>query len=88
VRVEHHRVPGSRDPETVLVLEEGTNAEYELDPDVAEVVAVLDGTLTLGRAVERVIRAFELDRRQAAELRRDSLDEALDLLGLGLAELR
>lgn len=88
VRVEHHRVPGSRDPETVLVLEEGTNAEYELDPDVAEVVAVLDGTLTLGRAVDRVVRAFELDRREAAELRRDSLDEALDLLGLGLAELR
>jgi methylase of polypeptide subunit release factors len=88
VRVEHHRRPGSRDPDTVLVLEDGTNAEYELDPDVAEVVAVLDGTLTLGRAIERVIRAFELDRREAAELRRDSLDETLDLLGLGLAELR
>jgi len=87
-RVEHHRVPGSRDPETVLVLEEGTNDEYELDPDVAEVVALLDGTLTLGRAIERVIRAFDLDRREAAELRRDSLDETLDLLGLGLAELR
>ena len=49
---------------------------------------MLDGTLTLGRAIERVIRAFDLDRREAAELRRDSLDEARDLLGLGLAELR
>jgi methylase of polypeptide subunit release factors len=88
VRVEHRRDVGSREPDTVLVLDEGTNVDYELDADVAEVVAVLDGTLTLGRAIDRVVRAFELDRREAAELRRDALDEAQDLLELGVAELR
>jgi hypothetical protein len=88
VRVEQRREPGSREPDTALVLEEGTFSEYELDPDVAEVVAVLDGTLTLGRAIDRVVRAFDLDRREAAELRRDSLDETRDLLALGLAEFR
>jgi hypothetical protein len=88
VRVEHRRDPSSREPDTILTLEEGTNVDYELDPDVAEVVAVLDGTLTLGRAIDRVVRAFDLDRREAEELRRDSLDEAQDLLALGLAEFR
>jgi protein-L-isoaspartate O-methyltransferase len=88
VRVERVLDPGTREPDTVLYLEEGTNTEYELDPDVAEVVAVLDGGLTLGRAIERVSRAFELDRREIAELRGDSLDQVRDLLALGLAELR
>jgi hypothetical protein len=88
VRVERVADPGSRDPDTVLFLDEGTNVEYELDPDVAEVIAVLDGDLTLGRAVDRVSRAFELDRGEIAELLRDSLDEVRDLLALGIAELR
>ncbi len=88
VRVERLLDPGSREPDTVLVLDEGTNVEYELDPDVAEVIAVLDGGLTLGRAIDRVSRAFELDRREVAELRGDSIDEARDLLALGIAELR
>ncbi len=87
VRVERVLEPGSRDPDTLLVLDEGTHAEFELDPDVAEVVAVLDGSVTLGRAVERVVRAFELDRHEAAELRRDTLAETEELLALGIAEL-
>lgn len=88
VQVEHRHEPGSRDPETRLFLGEGTNVEYELDFDVAEVVALLDGSLTLGRAIDRVVRAFELDRREEAELRTDSLNEMRDLLALGIAELR
>ncbi|MGH3001285.1 MAG: methyltransferase [Gaiellaceae bacterium] len=88
VLVEHRRESGSRDADTWLVLDEGTYDEYELDPDVAEVVALLDGSLTLGRAVERVSKAFELDRREASELRADSLHEVRDLLELGFAELR
>jgi hypothetical protein len=70
------------------VLEEGTHVEYDLDPDVAEVVKVLNGQRTLGRAIDRVVRIFELDRNEAAELRRDTLGETEDLLALGLAELR
>jgi methylase of polypeptide subunit release factors len=88
VRLEQVWKAGSRDPDTTLALDEGTHSDYELDPDVAEVVKILDGSLTLGRAVERVVRAFELDRREAAELRRDSLAETRDLLELGIAELR
>ena len=87
VRIERVTQAGEREPETVLALDTGTHAEFELDPDVAEVIGVLDGALTLGRAVERVVRAFELDRREAAELRRDTVAETEELLGLGLAEL-
>ena len=88
VNVEHRREHGKREPETVLVLDEGTMTEYELDFDVAEVVALFDGDLTLGRAIDRVVRAYELDRHEEAELREDSLAEVTDLLALGLAELR
>ena len=70
------------------MLDEGTMSEYELDFDVAEVDRPLDGDLTLGRAIDRVVRAYELDRREEAELRDDSLAEVRDLLALGLAELR
>jgi methylase of polypeptide subunit release factors len=88
VTVEQRREAGSREPETVLVLDEGTMTEYELDFDVAEVIALFDGDLTLGRAIDRVVRAYELDRREEAELRGDSLTEVRDLLALGIAELR
>lgn len=87
VRIDRVLHPGEREPDTLLALEEGTHAEFELDPDVAEVIGVLDGSLTLGRAVERVVRAFDLDRREAAELRRDTISETEELLGLGIAEL-
>jgi hypothetical protein len=71
----------------VLALEEGTHVEFELDPDVAEVVGVLDGKLTLRQAVERVVRAFELDKHDAAELRSDTIAEFEELLAFGIAEL-
>jgi methylase of polypeptide subunit release factors len=87
VRVDFILEPHVREGNTVLTLEEGTHAEYELDPDVAEVVKLLDGTRTLGRALDRVGRTFELDKRETAELRRDTLEEAEDLLALGIAEL-
>src|SRR3954453_1830870 len=60
VRVEQRREHGSREPETVLVLDEGTMTDYELDFDVAEVVALFDGDLTLRRAIDRVVRAYDL----------------------------
>ena len=88
VRVDQILEPGADEPDVRLVLEEGTHVEYELDPDVAEVVKVLNGQRTLGRAIDRVVRIFELDRNEAAELRRDTIAEAEDLLALGLAELR
>jgi methylase of polypeptide subunit release factors len=87
VRIDSVLEPGERKPDTVLALEEGTHVEYELNPEVAKVIGVLDGALTLGRAVERVVRAFELDKRHAAALRRDTISETEELLELGIAEL-
>ena len=87
VRIDRVLEPGEREPETVLALEEGTHVEFELDPDVAEVVGVLDGKLTLRQAVERVVRAFELDKHDAAELRSDTIAEFEELLAFGIAEL-
>jgi methylase of polypeptide subunit release factors len=87
VRIDRILQPGQREPETVLALEEGTHVEFELDPDVAEVVGVLDGKLTLRQAVERVVRAFELDKHDAAELRSDTIAEFEELLAFGIAEL-
>ena len=49
VRVDQLLEPGADEPDTRLVLEEGTHVEYELDPDVAEVVKGLNGHRTLGR---------------------------------------
>jgi methylase of polypeptide subunit release factors len=87
VRIDYILEPHVREGNTVLTLEEGTHVEYELDPDVAEVVKLLDGTRTIGRALDRVVRTFELDKRETAELRRDTLEEIEDLLALGVAEL-
>ena len=55
VRIDRVVQPGEREPETVLALEEGTHVEFELDPDVAEVIGVLDGSVTLrsGRRARR-----------------------------------
>jgi methylase of polypeptide subunit release factors len=87
VRVDYILEPHVREGDTVLTLEEGTHAEYELDPDVAEVVKQFDGKRSLGRAIDRVVRTFELDERETDELRRDTLEEVEDLLALGIAEL-
>jgi methylase of polypeptide subunit release factors len=88
VRVDTVLDPGASEPETRLVLEEGTHVEYELDPDVAQVVQMLNGRRPVARAIDRVVRTFELNKRETAELRRDTLVETEDLLALGLAELR
>jgi methylase of polypeptide subunit release factors len=87
VRIDYILEPHVREGNTVLTLEEGTHVEYELDPDVAEVVKLLDGKRTIGRALDRVVRTFELDKRETVELRRDTLEEIEDLLALGVAEL-
>jgi hypothetical protein len=41
----------------------------------------------LRQAVERVVRAFELDKHDAAELRSDTIAEFEELLAFGIAEL-
>jgi methylase of polypeptide subunit release factors len=71
-----------------VVLHEGTMPEVEVNSETADVLAALDGTVTVGRAIERTIKRLELTRRSASELRRESLDAVRELLELGFFDLR
>jgi hypothetical protein len=62
--------------------------EVEVNPETADVIALLDGNVSLGRAIERTIKRLELTRRSASELRREAVDAARELLELGFVELR
>ena len=72
---------------TVLVLDEGTCPEIELELETAAVLTALDGATTLDRAVDRVARREELSKREAAALRADARRLAWDLLEQGVLEL-
>jgi methylase of polypeptide subunit release factors len=72
---------------TVLVLDEGTCPEVELELETAEVLTALDGATTLDQAVARVTRREGLSHREAEELRRESRRLARDLLEQGVLEL-
>lgn len=72
---------------TVLVLDEGTCPDVELDLETAEVLTALDGATTLEQAVQRVARREELTNRETVTLRRDVRRLARDLLEQGILEL-
>jgi methylase of polypeptide subunit release factors len=90
--VENARVDRSYDPEggeaATVVLQEGTWPELEVNPETADVLASLDGNVTIGRAIERTCKRLELTRRSASELRREALDAARELLELGFVNRR
>jgi methylase of polypeptide subunit release factors len=71
---------------TLLVLDEGTCADWELSVEEADVLVALDGMTTLDQAVARVARREELSKSETAELRRDVRDLARDLLETGALE--
>jgi methylase of polypeptide subunit release factors len=71
-----------------VVLHEGTMPEVEVNPETADVLALLDGSASLGRAIERTVKRLELTRRSASELRREALDAMRELLELGFVDLR
>ena len=71
-----------------IVLHEGTWPELEINPETADVLASLDGNVTLGVAIEGTIERLELTRRSASELRRETLDAIRELLELGFIDLR
>jgi methylase of polypeptide subunit release factors len=70
-----------------VVLHEGTMPELDVNPETADVVALLSGNVTLGRAIERTSKQLELTRRSASELRREAVDAVRELLELGFFEL-
>jgi methylase of polypeptide subunit release factors len=72
---------------TVLVLDEGTCPDVELELETAEVLTALDGATTLDQAVARVARREELSHRETEELRGDARRLARDLLEQGVLEL-
>jgi methylase of polypeptide subunit release factors len=72
---------------TVVVLDEGTCPDVEVDLETAAVLTALDGATTLDQAVQRVGRREDLSKRDLAELRRDARRVARDLLELGVLEL-
>jgi methylase of polypeptide subunit release factors len=71
-----------------VVLHEGTMPEVEVNPETADVLALLDGSASLGRAIERTVKRLQLTRRSASELRREALDAMRELLELGFVDLR
>jgi len=71
-----------------VVLHEGMSSEVEVNPETADVLASLDGNVTLGRAIERTVKRLELTRRSASELRREAVDAARELLELGFIDPR
>jgi methylase of polypeptide subunit release factors len=72
---------------TVLVLDEGTCPDLELDADTADALIELDGGTTLDEAAERVARREKLSKRETRELRRDLRTAARELLEVGALEL-
>jgi hypothetical protein len=72
---------------TVLVLDEGTCPDLELELDTADALIELDGRTTIDEAVKRVARREELSKREAKELHRDVRRAARELLELGALEL-
>jgi methylase of polypeptide subunit release factors len=72
---------------TMLVLDEGTCPDVEVDLETAEVLTALDGATTLDQAVQRVARREELSKRELAALRRETRQLARELLEIGVLEL-
>ena len=73
--------------DVVVLLDEGTCAEEELEPGTAQVLTTLDGQTTLEKAVERTARRLDLDRRELAHLRADTLKTVRELFELGFFEV-
>lgn len=86
VRIERSFDAGGGEAATI-VLYEGTRPEVEINPETADVLAALDGNVTLGRAIERTVKRLELTRRSAGEVRREALDAMRELLELGFVDL-
>jgi len=73
--------------EVRVVLDEGTCPDEEVEVEVAELLTTLDGQTTLDKAVERTARRLDLDKREIAKLRADTLETMRELFELGFFEV-
>lgn len=69
--------------EARIQLSEGTNSLVDVSPDVLEVVASLDGRVALGDVVDTVADRLDLSATERAQLERDAVEAARELLELG-----
>ena len=73
--------------EVRIVLDEGTCPELELELEIAELLTTLDGHRTLDQAIERTVRRLELGKREASELRTDTVQAVRELFEQGFFDL-
>jgi methylase of polypeptide subunit release factors len=69
--------------EARIQLCEGTNSLVDVEPGVLDVVASLDGRLLLGDVVGSVADRLDLSATERAQLERDAVEAARELLELG-----
>ena len=72
---------------TLLVLDEGTCPDFELELDTADVLIELGEGTTLARAVRSVAKREQLSERATTALQRDARRVARELLEVGALEL-
>jgi methylase of polypeptide subunit release factors len=86
VRLEEELEPDRDGPvigDAWIRLAEGTRSSLEVEDDVLDVVAELDGALRLGEAVDNAADRLELSEAERTKLRRDAVGASRELLELG-----
>jgi methylase of polypeptide subunit release factors len=69
--------------EALVQIAEGMHLGVEVDPQLLELVAALDGTATLGETIDETASLLELSTTDGKRLRREALDLVRELLELG-----
>jgi methylase of polypeptide subunit release factors len=86
VRLEEELEPDRDGPvigDAWIRLADGTKSSLEVEDDVLDVVAELDGGLRLGQAVDNAADRLELSDAERTKLRRDAVRASRELLELG-----
>jgi hypothetical protein len=87
VRLEQDLEPRRR-ATAAVALAEGTNSVVDTTPNALEVVAVLDGGVRLGDAVQTAAQRLRLSEPETAKLRREAVELTRELLELGAVSIR
>jgi hypothetical protein len=91
VSLEEELEPDEGEPAVVeawIRLAEGTSSALEVDPDVLDVVASLDGSTPLAAVIGRVSGRLGLPAPEHSRLEREALEAVRELFELGALEVR